>query len=446
MQRNRPTSFAYCYPAPLVLPGDDLALDPEYDPQSLQCWIELDARNSVTHQKKSVYVVSSPQISDEAAIMRQWTVPSDRKVRGSSNRNALKSPMVDDVREYLEAFHHGLPVKTFTKPFKFTTWDTTLVRNASRYIGLALGDRCTRIRTRACADGTFARQLCLLDILDALIENLPRDAYAVVLLIDHDLYEEEDDDGFCCGRAFGGSRVAVVSSARYHPGLDDDAEIEREHMWPASHCADYLEREAGLHRSMNAPKGGIAGQGSHSSQPSVEVSPFGPFANFYRLRHELPHLTPIGKAVKKAHKVATSGVQGPADSYGLWLSRVARTASHELGHCFGLGHCAYYACVMQGSASVVEDVRQPPYLCHICLKKVTIAVLEVKAHLEEAEYVSERDRVLSEFCKKWEHVPMFAGYQVWLDEMTKWRRKVIKAQASDSRVYESYPAPVYGTI
>jgi archaemetzincin len=288
--------------------------------------------------------------------------------------------------------------------------------------------------------------LCLTDILDALIENLPKDAYAILLLVDHDLYEEDDDDGFCCGRAYGGSRVAVVSSARYYPGLDEEAQIEREHMWPTSHCADYLERAAGWHKAMNASTGSTAGQHNDSDQTGGEFSPFGPFANLYRLRYEKPHLTPMGKAVQKAHVVASSGVQGPADSYGLWLSRVARTASHELGHCFGLDHCVYYACVMQGSGSLAEDVRQPPYLCHICLKKVTSAVLEVKAHLEEADYVSERDRVLSAFCKKWDHVPMFAGYEIWLEEMIKWRRKVIKAQASDSRVYESHPAPVYGTI
>jgi archaemetzincin len=444
-ERNRPVSFPHCFPAPLVLPGDDLALDPEFEPQSLLSWIDEEDRNPVTHQRRTVYVVGSPDITDEAAIMRQWAVPSDRKVRGGESNGSLGSPKLDDVREYLEAFYHGLPVKAFTSPFRFITWDDQPVNKASPFVGLALSDSCTRIRTRACVDRTFARQLCLTDILDALIENVPKDAYAILLLVDHDLYEE-DEDGFCCGRAYGGSRVAVVSSARYHPDLDEDAEIEREHMWPTSHCADYLEREAGWHRTMNASQGSTAGQLSRFDQTDGEFSPFGPFAKLYQLRYERPHLTPIGKAVKKAHVVATAGVQGPEDMYGLWLSRVARTASHELGHCCGLDHCVYYACVMQGSGSLEEDGRQPPYLCHICLKKLTSALLEVKAHSTEATYVSERDGVLSEFCKKWEHVPMFAGFQVWLDEMIKWRSKVIKGQAMDSRVYESYPAPVYGTI
>ena len=72
------------------------------------------------------------------------------------------------------------------------------------------------IRFRACADGAFLYQLDLNDILDVVISVLPVDAYAFLLLVEHDLYENEDDD-FCCGRAYGGSRCAIVSMARYNP-------------------------------------------------------------------------------------------------------------------------------------------------------------------------------------------------------------------------------------
>ena len=75
----------------------------------------------------------------------------------------------------------------------------------------------------------------------------------------------------------------------------------------------------------------------------------------------------------------------------LWLGRVCRTASHELGHCFGIDHCVYYACAMQGTASIQEDARQPPYLCPVDLAKV--------CHATGAD-MEQRYKTLSRFCDK----------------------------------------------
>ncbi len=57
----------------------------------------------------------------------------------------------------------------------------------------------------------------------------------------------------------------------------------------------------------------------------------------------------------------------------LFIIRLALTSAHELGHCFGLEHCTYYACCMQGSASLAEDARQPPYMCPVCEAKIMLA-------------------------------------------------------------------------
>jgi archaemetzincin len=72
---------------------------------------------------------------------------------------------------------------------------------------------------------------------------------------------------------------------------------------------------------------------------------------------------------------------------------------------------------MQGTAGMAEDVRQPPYLCPVCLAKITCAVageLQSGNADQEQIYVKERYKALVSFCDKWKHVGMFAGYGAWL--------------------------------
>lgn len=320
-------------------------------------------------------------------------------------------PNPDDIREYLEAFYHEIPVKTFAETLEFTTWESGQKRRAKKdamasFIGLRCGSSCTRIRTRPCPDGTFAQQLNLDDILDAAIAALPEDAYAILFLVSHDLYEDDDDD-FCCGRAYGGSRVAVVSSARYNPALllsSGDDSIDLGHTWPASHCMSYVARLCG---SATAPRGKKRRLGEQEDKSAA---------------------SPLHDAVRASK--GSSGVAAAADDLntsssfsGLWLCLLARTASHELGHCLGIGHCVYYACVMQGTAGMAEDCRQPPYLCPVCLRKLTHAAREAttsssSAGFDETGYVIGNYQALARICGKWKQVGMFAGYKAWLDSMT----------------------------
>jgi len=52
------------------------------------------------------------------------------------------------------------------------------------------------------------------------------------------------------------------------------------------------------------------------------------------------------------------------------LRRCFKIVTHEIGHTFGLEHCIYFECNMNGSNSLGEMDRQPLALCPVCLKKL----------------------------------------------------------------------------
>ncbi|KAL2818606.1 hypothetical protein BJX63DRAFT_429107 [Aspergillus granulosus] len=401
------------FPAPLVLPDDDLALDPEYPPQSFQEWYDEEDRNAVTAQRRTVYVVSPPGVESgldgsyskgKSVGVGGWMKP---RMVDSGSKSTIAFPQAQDVIDYLSAFYRGVPVSRLNLPnWKFTSWDepetTTTKRSAkvkasrtrkplNEFIGLATDTECIRIRTRPCPDGLFTHQLNLDDLLDAAISILPKDAYALCMLVHHDLFED-DDDTFVCGRAYGGSRVAVVSTARYNPLLDGVQGVERGHAWPAGHCSSYVEEACRAAGSVLKRSKGFPVSRTRSSKKNN-----------------------TGRQPLEAALAAYSGSTSPISNTGtntgseaaLWLWRVARTVSHELGHCFGIDHCVYYACIMQGSASLSEDTRQPPYLCPVDLAKVLAST---------GSNVDERDRALLRFCEKgeWRDVPCFRAYAGWL--------------------------------
>lgn len=277
---------------------------------------------------------------------------------------------------YLRAFYHGLEVKLLPLKLTFEPWEedrsqATLTQPGIKHMALSTSRELIRIRARTTPPlrshsppdlFPYTHQLDLNDLTDAALSILPLDAYALLLTTTHDLYESDDDD-FCCGRAWGASRVAIVSSARYNPALDRLHEVDRDHIWPASHCREFVNEMASQTHTVERIEEMRTGRKKRKvmvGQPP-QISP-------------IVSSLPLEKAVK-AHVQATSTSSTQADVYSTRLFRVCRTASHELGHCFGLDHCMYRACVMQGTASVGEDMRQPPYLCPVCERKIAWAVL-----------------------------------------------------------------------
>jgi archaemetzincin len=239
-------------------------------------------------------------------------------------------------------------------------------------------------------------QINLDDVLDALSENIPENAYAIVMLLDQDIWEV-DEDIFTSGRAYGGSRIAVVSQFRDHPSLADANEV---HTWPLSHCMQFVER-------CYLPPG----------WRSKARARFAGTTPMYRARSEAGLLTDI----------MTPDMQSLE-----WMARVSQTAIHELGHCFGLEHCVYFTCVMQGSASSAESRRQPPFFCPICLEKIAHAIghgaiegwddAGPEGREVRDSYLQNRYTALKRFCEKMNtRTPsrLLVGYQTWLATLLK---------------------------
>ena len=422
---NSATPSPSSFPAPLVLPDDDLSLDPSYPPQSLRSWVREKERNKVTPSRNVIYVAAPPDVTSDVEYLGKRSHPKEesrggRKVlsRSSHTRREtlaahtksdnndpaaapIQPPCVEDVKDYLAAFYHNMPVKLLT-PLKlsFTTWDNGKSKSSKakskstfpNFVGLNAFSDCTRIRVRPTANKALPCQLNLDDLLDAAIIMLPDDAYALLLLVNHDLYEDDDDE-FVCGRAYGGSRVAVISLARYNPELDERHGVEREHAWPASHCSAYI----------NSCCAGVPGRLKNKAKhqtlnvddPSLLPSP--------PTTHSPP--IPLQAALSAHHSLHPRSPASPTSLSHLYLSRVCRTASHELGHCFGMDHCVYYACSMQGSSSLAEDARQPPYLCPVDLFKV----LEATGADERQRY-----REILAFCERRGDGQLFAAFGAWV--------------------------------
>ena len=47
---------------------------------------------------------------------------------------------------------------------------------------------------------------------------------------------------------------------------------------------------------------------------------------------------------------------------------------HEIGHMYGIKHCIYYNCTMNGSNSYDEFRRSARYLCPLCRRKLSRAI------------------------------------------------------------------------
>ena len=94
---------ASAFPAPLVLPEDELSWDPKYPPQSLRSWIRGKDRNEVTPERRTVYLVPPPDLDSGLDFVKRWTHP---KAARAVNEKRVGFPRTADVLRYLEVFYY----------------------------------------------------------------------------------------------------------------------------------------------------------------------------------------------------------------------------------------------------------------------------------------------------------------------------------------------------
>ena len=159
---NEPPSI---FPASLVLPGDELSLDPDYPARSFQDWLDEEGRDDVTAGKRTIYVIPSSTVDVDMRLMEEWGQPQ----KGCEKRETPGFHIQDIVR-YIPAFYHGLSVKLIpSSKLCLVAWESVgktrsagKSKSSPRYVGLSIGSEFVRIRTRVSPYGIFARQLNLM--------------------------------------------------------------------------------------------------------------------------------------------------------------------------------------------------------------------------------------------------------------------------------------------
>lgn len=64
------------------------------------------------------------------------------------------------------------------------------------------------------------------------------------------------------------------------------------------------------------------------------------------------------------------GAQRGEDYQQVLLRRSCKVLVHEMAHMFGLAHCIFFQCVLNGSNHLQESDLRPLHLCPVCLRKL----------------------------------------------------------------------------
>ena len=68
------------------------------------------------------------------------------------------------------------------------------------------------------------------------------------------------------------------------------------------------------------------------------------------------------------------GEKRQKDYEKILLQRSCKVLVHETAHMFGLQHCIYFKCVLNGSNHLKESDSRPVHLCPVCLRKLQYSI------------------------------------------------------------------------
>lgn len=93
----------------------------------------------------------------------------------------------------------------------------------------------------------------------------------------------------------------------------------------------------------------------------------------------------------------------PDDWRRTMLRRSCKVLAHEGGHMFGLMHCIYYDCVLNGSNHLAEADAKPMHLCPVCLRKLqhSVGFDPVRRYRELAKFYRKQKWITeAEWCER----------------------------------------------
>ncbi|XP_078692529.1 archaemetzincin-2-like isoform X1 [Branchiostoma floridae x Branchiostoma belcheri] len=142
--------------------------------------------------------------------------------------------------------------------------------------------------------------------------------------------------------------------------------------------------------------------------------------NFYHIPRDRP----------KAKKSELEEFSMPPVTSPLLL-RACKVMTHELCHMFGMKHCIYFSCCINGSNSRDESDRRPVDLCPICLRKLQEA-MDFRLAI--------RFRAMLQYCTKesWDAgipappLEAFEPFKKWLERVLAFMDKPTVAGSEES--------------
>lgn len=105
------------------------------------------------------------------------------------------------------------------------------------------------------------------------------------------------------------------------------------------------------------------------------------------------------------------------------LRRSCKVLAHETGHMFGLKHCIYFKCALNGSNHLKESDSRPMHLCPVCLRKLQYGI---------GFDVVSRYRNLLQFYRKFG----FEEETQWVIKRLRW---IIEDKATEAFIEEKNP-------